>query len=167
MMAAARQNEIKVSITVVATKTLITGRCRFPACVDIIVRAAPGSVRFAGTLQPEYISVLPLVLIGTVLDQFRRAFSIGCFAEAFRRTATQRGGKFTTEARRPRRKLYGTKTPCLCVGACPERSRRVVNDFRRSGAPAENFTPASSVGRAGAESKAPRLESTCYFRSVK
>src|ERR1035441_7589396 len=103
----------------------------------------------------------------SVLDQFRRAFSIGCFAEAFRRAATQRDGKFTTEARRPRRKLYGTKTPCLCVGACPERSRRVVNDFRRSGAPAENFTPASSVGRAGAESKAPRLESTCYFRSVK
>src|ERR1017187_1484656 len=76
MMAAARQNEIKVSITVVATKTLITGRCRFPACVDIFVGAAPGRVRFAGTLQPEYISVLPLVLIGQCLTNFGEHFQL-------------------------------------------------------------------------------------------
>src|ERR1035437_5728385 len=166
-MAAARQNEMKVSITEVATKTLMAGRCKFSACVDIVVRAAPGSVRFAGTLQPEYISVLPLVLIGQCLTNFGEHFQLDASPRHSEGRPKQRDEKFTTEARRSRRKLYGTKTPCLCVGACPERSRRVVNDFRRSGAPAENFTPASSVGRAGAESKAPRLESTCYFRSVK
>lgn len=40
-MAAARQYEIKVSITVVATKTLMAGRCRFSAVVDIGVFEVP------------------------------------------------------------------------------------------------------------------------------
>ena len=34
-MAAARQKEMKVSITDVATKTLMAGRCRFSGGVDI------------------------------------------------------------------------------------------------------------------------------------
>ena len=41
-MAEARQKEMNVSITVVATKTLIAGRCRFGAVVDIIVPGYPG-----------------------------------------------------------------------------------------------------------------------------
>src|ERR1035437_3979507 len=109
MMAAARQNEIKVSITVVATKTLITGRCRFPACVDIVVRAAPGSVRFAGTLQPEYISVLPLVLIGQCLTNFGEHFQLDASPRHFEGRPKQRNEKFTTEARRSRRKFHGNQ----------------------------------------------------------
>ena len=60
-MAAARQNEMKVSITEVATKTLMAGRCRFPAGLDIFVFAALGS-SVRGNPQAEYISVLPLVI---------------------------------------------------------------------------------------------------------
>src|SRR5208283_282160 len=48
-MAAARQKEIKVSITVVATKTLIAGRCRFGAVVDIVVPGVPGGAQAAGS----------------------------------------------------------------------------------------------------------------------
>src|SRR5664280_325848 len=123
-MAAARQNEMKVSITEVATKTLMAGRCRFSACVDIVVRDPRGQRAVRGNPATGVHQCTAFSAYRSVLDQFRRAFSIGCFAEAFRRAATQRDGKFTTEAWRPRRKLYGTKTPCLCVGACPERSRR-------------------------------------------
>lgn len=41
-MAAARQKEMNVSITDVATNTLIAGLCRFGACVDIVNPGEPG-----------------------------------------------------------------------------------------------------------------------------
>src|SRR5271157_4246133 len=46
-MAAARQKEMKVSITVVATKTLMAGRCRFGAAVDMALPGVPGSIQAA------------------------------------------------------------------------------------------------------------------------
>src|SRR5271157_6292595 len=48
-MAAARQKEMKVSITVVATKTLMAGRCRFGAAVDIVLPGVLGSVQAASS----------------------------------------------------------------------------------------------------------------------
>src|SRR5271166_923997 len=59
-MAAALQKEMKVSITVVATKTLITGRCRFGAVVDIVVAGVMGGAQAASSARQEYISVQPL-----------------------------------------------------------------------------------------------------------
>ena len=44
-MAAARQKEMKVNITVVATKTLTAGRWRFPVVVDIAVLEVPEAAR--------------------------------------------------------------------------------------------------------------------------
>src|ERR1035437_1031936 len=86
-MAAARQNEMKVSITEVATKTLMAGRCRFSAGVDIIVRAAPGQRSVRRNPATGVHQCTAFSAYRAVLDQFRRAFSIGCFAEAFRRAA--------------------------------------------------------------------------------
>ena len=42
-MAAARQKEMNVNITEVATKTLTAGRCRFSAVVDMMVPGLPGA----------------------------------------------------------------------------------------------------------------------------
>src|SRR5271157_5901645 len=61
-MAAARQKEMKVNITVVATKTLTAGRCRFGAVVDMVVPGVPGSTSAARRARQKYISVQPLPL---------------------------------------------------------------------------------------------------------
>jgi hypothetical protein len=51
---------MNVSITVVATKTLMAGRCRFSVDVDIVVPGVPGQLSGCTNAGQQEISVLLL-----------------------------------------------------------------------------------------------------------
>src|SRR6516162_5343418 len=73
-MAAARQNEMKVSITVVATKTFTTGFCRLSICADILAHC-PVAGRYPRRSYPSPGDTLRRRRTGLKFTRFYRGLS--------------------------------------------------------------------------------------------